>query len=358
MRFRDIHRAPLLALAITAPGLLAAGPTPGRAGDLRRGDRAPAVELRGVDGTAVSTAGRPGRALLLMFGDAAEDRTQLACARAAALLRSEPLVDEPIDWIVVLTGTSDPARLEPGPMGAGPSPIVVIDRERAAFAAYQVVVAPSLVIVDGSGRVAHAMAGLTDRFADVVHDGLLLALRRLDEAEFDRRLALSDSALPDEVRAKADRVAALARRLQRRGFLDMARAEYERALGIDPAHAAARLGLGNLLLARERPQEAEPHFRVVLAADPRSSMAALGVAECALRRGGDGEAEAAEALRSVLERDPLEPRGHFLHGLLCERRGEIEAAAASFKRAALLLLEDRGGGRSAAHAADVEGGGG
>lgn len=99
-----------------------------------------------------------------------------------------------------------------------------------------------------------------------------------------------------------------------------ARDAYRRALELDPAHADARVNLGNLLLEDGRAEAAVREYRQALEADPGHALAAfdLGVALEELERA----AEAAEAYRKALELDPGLADAHFNLAGVLERTGD------------------------------------
>lgn len=99
-----------------------------------------------------------------------------------------------------------------------------------------------------------------------------------------------------------------------------ARDAYERALGLDPIHADARVNLGNLLLEDGRLEAAVREYRRALDADPGHALAAfdLGVALEELER----PTEAAEAYRRALELDPGLADAHFNLAGVLERAGD------------------------------------
>jgi cytochrome c-type biogenesis protein CcmH/NrfG len=108
---------------------------------------------------------------------------------------------------------------------------------------------------------------------------------------------------------------------------------------MDPDHVSARMGLGTLLLNQRRLAAAEEQFRAVLAVEPESTQALLGLSYVQTLRGGEELEPAEKALRALLARSPANARAHYLLGLIQERRDQPAEAAASFKRASELLLE-------------------
>lgn len=99
-----------------------------------------------------------------------------------------------------------------------------------------------------------------------------------------------------------------------------ARAAYRRALELDPAHADARVNVGNLLLEDGQAEAAAEHYRLALRSDPENALANfnLGVALEEMER----FAEAAEAYRTALEVDPELADAHYNLAGVLERRGD------------------------------------
>ncbi len=142
-----------------------------------------------------------------------------------------------------------------------------------------------------------------------------------------------------EVREVASRVAPLSRRPSsdldaagwhawgcdlEDGAPERALEAYERALSLDPGHAASHLNLGRLLHEAGDPAAAEDHYRRALAARPRDPTALfnLGVA-----LGDQGRLEeAVDAYDRALDADPAMADAHQNAARLCERLGRRAAA--------------------------------
>jgi len=217
--------------------------------------------------------------------------------------------------------------------------LVLHDPKRQAFGDYRVAVMPSVVVIDPQGKVVHSLPGMTARFTDVLRDALLVSAGRLSPERFEETLHPVATAELSEEQVRAERVTQLANQLARRGLDEMAQEQYAQALQLWPDHAAARMGLGRLLLKRDRIADAEVQFRALLGHDPEATEPALGLAFVHCRRGGDELAQAERIVRHVLEGDPAQPRAYYLLGLIQEQRDQSAEAAASFKRSAELLLE-------------------
>ena len=102
-----------------------------------------------------------------------------------------------------------------------------------------------------------------------------------------------------------------------------ARAAYQRALELEPAHADAHVNLGRLLHEAGRAAEAAAHYREAEAAGPHAvGSFNLGVALEDLRRPVD----AIGAYRRALAADDSLAEAHYNLARLYERRGDAQAA--------------------------------
>jgi Tfp pilus assembly protein PilF len=310
--------------------------------DLKRGDVAPPVSAVSLKGEQVDLANFRGRTVVVLFAEAGSERCQQATRHIARALLQEGVGEKPVSWIIVYTKGSAPETIqrEIADVHASlPATIAIHDTERLVFGAYHAVAMPSAVVIDGSGRIIHAMAGLSPRFEHAISDSVVFAVGGMTAAQFE--LALSGAVeQQDEHLRRAERLAQLARRLSDRGQYDLAESHFLEALSLAPSMVPARLGLADLMLRRQRYEEAEAGFRSVLHTYPKSIEAAAGLALVFALR---GEMMLAEPLASeVLERSASRPRAHYVLGLVHEQRGDSERAAAFFRRAAELLMERSG----------------
>jgi hypothetical protein len=166
--------------------LLAAASAAGTT-DLHRGDPAPLLVMQSIDGRRIDTNEMGDRVLLLLFGEAGQDKTHRACREVATALEAKRLSDEPIDWILILSKSSRIVDLDLDAIKVDPPPIVVHDTARSAFGAYKTLVVPTAVVVGRDGNVVHAMASYTNRFGDIVFDALSVAVGSLSVEEFEQR---------------------------------------------------------------------------------------------------------------------------------------------------------------------------
>ncbi len=321
-----------LALLLTAAAHSAAPNPP-------RGSDAPPIVLSDLNGMPVDTAKLAGNTLVLVFGELYHKRARQACAEVMEIVDDPRFARDAVVPILIIAQDAPPKELrEEAADGKFPS-IILRDPKRDAFGAYRVVVVPTVVVVDGHGKVVHALPGFLPRFKDILTGAILLSTGKVSPEDFDRVLDPDGVPSPSKETLKAGRLVDLGEQLMRRGMADMAEERFNEALTVVPGHADALLGLGDLMLTQSRLDDAEARFRAVLASTPDSTEATLGVAAVQILRAGDGLALAEATVRQVLAANPRQPRAHYLMGLVQERHGDAPAAAASFKKSAELLLE-------------------
>jgi tetratricopeptide (TPR) repeat protein len=165
----------------------------------------------------------------------------------------------------------------------------------------------ALVAVEREPRSARAWGEL-----GMVYDS---ERQRVLAAECFARAAELD---PEEPRWPYHRALAL----ERLGRADEARASIERSLERAPRYAPAHLRRGNLSLALGDLERAEQAFRTAAGLDPAEAAAWLGLARVALQR--DRRGEALELLEGLAREHP-EDRG--VRQLLAVARNETDAAA-------------------------------
>lgn len=126
-----------------------------------------------------------------------------------------------------------------------------------------------------------------------------------------------------------------------RGAHDEAASRFERTLELRPSYWAARVRLGNALLAAGNADGAEAAFRAVRAAAPGTPWGELGLGKSARRR---GRAEtAAEHLRTALALDPAHRETRYLLAMTERQLGNVDRAEdllADLEDAAVSSLDD------------------
>jgi tetratricopeptide (TPR) repeat protein len=327
--------AAAMVLAVLCGAILSAAP--------RAGSEAPALELSDLNGRQLDGQSLEGRARVLIFGELYHHGTRDACVQVERVLNDPRLAAERITPILIIAQNLPVPELRQQAEGLPFVGMVLHDAGRRAFGDYRIAVLPTVVVVDARQRVVHSLPGMTSRFSDILVDALLVATGRLSRERFEQTLHPQALESLSEEQSRADRTVQLAGQLARRGLDEMAQEKYAEALALWPTHVEARLGLGRLFIKNRRIADAETQYRKLLEADPDLAEAALGVAFVQAQRGGDELPEAERVVREVLARDGSHARGHYLLGMIHEKRGREEDAAASYRRAAEILLQRHGG---------------
>lgn len=123
----------------------------------------------------------------------------------------------------------------------------------------------------------------------------------------------------------ADEDAAEGRRLAAAGNTEAAEASFRHALAAQPDHAAALLGLGQLLAEAGRDEEAIQTLEALLPGSPEGREAAPLLAR--LRLAGDAEAVTALAeAERALDANPRDPAANLAVGRASAARGDYAAA--------------------------------
>jgi len=317
--------------------LLAAAPA-GAVTRLQRGDTPPALNLVDLDGKLFRLADQKGHPVLLIFGELYHERSLAACRVIDEILRDPRVAETRPMCRLIVAQQSDPADLRKAAEARGVTLTILHDKNRTASAAYEVSVLPSVVVIDGQGRVVHALAGFSAAFRDTITDALLLAAGKLTGDQFSQ--TVHPASAPDESSAgrRAIRLTELGRQLARGGMLDLAAEKYQEALRVDPRCVGALVGLGRTELKRRNLTEAEKRFREALASGPRSIEAQLGIGYVLMLRGGESP-EAEKHVRAAIAASPNDPEAHYLLGCILEQSGRAKDAMASYRKSAELLLE-------------------
>jgi Tfp pilus assembly protein PilF len=118
---------------------------------------------------------------------------------------------------------------------------------------------------------------------------------------------------------------------QRLNQIDLAFADYQKAVESAPDDADARLALGNLLLKMRKPAEATEHFQRILQNTKDHPEASVGLAACRFEAGEP--ALAVPLLDRVLAAQPDNPAALLLRGRAALELGEVDKAAPLLRRA-------------------------
>lgn len=306
---------------------------------LHRGDTPPPIDLNSIEGKPFKLVDQRGRPFVLVFGELYHEKSLAACRMIAEIQRDSRLADSSPVCAMIVAQQADDAGLRKLAADRGISQLILHDKDRAASAAYQVSVLPSVIVIDPEGHVVHALAGLSSAFKDTLTDAILLAAGKITSDRFSSAIHPTSAPAESSASRRAIRLTELARQLARGNQHDLASEKYREALAIDPRCVPAVVGLGRSASQLKSLPDAEKHFRDALALEPSSTEAALGLASVLALRGGSELPQAEKQVRSVLAVRPNDPEAHYLLGLILEQSGKPRDAMSSYRKAAELALD-------------------
>jgi tetratricopeptide (TPR) repeat protein len=316
--------------------------TPGFAvSRLKQYDKAPGFDLPAMIPAGKHVSLEPlDRPVLLIFGEPYHQPTQEALTTLKKIYKAVGLTE--IDVPVYLILSQAPTQAQKAQLDAKEKirTEILLDKDQKAFGDYDVIVLPSVVIVDEEGRINLALSGLPLAFSDIVEDAILLSIGRMTREEYESsRSAPQGSAEKEEAAAKVSRLAGLAGQLMRRGFAELALDRYREVLGLDAGYLPARIGMARCFIQLNRLPDACEQLQKVLQADKDHIEANLLMAWVEIRRGGEEIASAKWRLHWLLTTHPSHPQANYLMGNVYEAQGEKDRALEHYKKAAQLLLE-------------------
>jgi tetratricopeptide (TPR) repeat protein len=172
----------------------------------------------------------------------------------------------------------------------------------------------------------HTLACTSDNFVGDNNLGeVLLKKGSVNEAiaQFQKALQIE----PDFAEARNN----LGNALLRKGSLDEAIAHYQRALQIKPDYAEARNNLGNALLQKGKVDEAIAYYQRALQIKPDSAEAHNNLGEALLKKGNVDEAISHYQRALQIKPDNVEAQYNLGNALL--QKGSVDEAIAHYQRA-------------------------
>lgn len=144
--------------------------------NLLTGTQAPEFTLSGVGGKTVALSSLQGMPAALIFYTENCTWCRSQMPRLAEVYRRLNNVDVRI--IAVLVGEADAARSEIFAREHELDFPVLLDAEREVCAAYQITRVPTIVVIDGEGKITRIYEGATEQLAGIVEQTMLAAAGR------------------------------------------------------------------------------------------------------------------------------------------------------------------------------------
>ncbi|MBI2836992.1 MAG: redoxin domain-containing protein [Acidobacteria bacterium] len=302
--------------------------TPTLASDLVPGTPAPGFSLPTVEGKVSSLADYRGHPLVLVYWRTAQDRSLQALRDASDSVAGHSQKEARL--VSVISGDEDIEVAKAVVKARAVDLTVLIDKERAIFRDYGVVVYPSTFLIDGKGTFFQAIPGCPPTYKSIL-DSALSGMVGESHGSRPDASAAAGSAIEDKPAAEAARLHGLALTLAQSGMVEQALETVGRAVAADPDSSQSLVLQGFLELETRNPVRALDSFRAALKLDPRDHDACTGVG-CALIDTGDFDG-AIEFLKTCASTNPCPQVALYELGRAYEAKGEMDAARNMYRTA-------------------------
>lgn len=324
------RRVWVLAAALAGVFVIAGVPHASAFRNVKEGDKPPAFKLKTVSGETIEYSAPPEVPIVLAFIRQGHDKSE-GILKDLAKLKPDvgektvvlgvvinPTEGDPAAWVAKI-GVTESDRLH-----------VMIDGDGAIYGQYGVVVAPQTATITPEGVLKHEFSGYTSSFKGDVEASLreILGIAPLEEAS-----AAVPENLPAE-RKKAMREMEKAQMLIKRKMKSKAIPQVKIAVESDDTYLEGHILLGELLLDEggdANLAEAEKQFKRGAELDPANAHVKVGLARLKAAKGDyDGAVADIEAAAKI---NPRSDKLYFYLGILHEKAGKFDKAAAAYKTA-------------------------
>lgn len=321
-----------LIVGFVVTGLLAGQ---GGARRIRPGATMPTLSLATVDGKRFVYDPNGAKVLGLVLLKTGQDHFSRIADDLETVVKQLRASGKPFDCVGVMSGPGARDSLRSlDPDGHALLP-VLLDPDFAAWGQLGVIAAPTAIVVGTDGKVRWTKAGygydFIPRFRAQLEQALGIAGRDTGTSTGVQTLENASN------RARFQRHVQMARSLAKRGRLNLAIEEFKKARSLDPNAAEPVLELGELLCRSGENEAAVKLASEAVVKTDREKARVLLISGWARHQMGD--LDAAESLLSQsLELDPKSPRILYELGKVFQEKGEINQAAAHYRRALALTF--------------------
>lgn len=295
-------------------------------------DTLPEFSLPSVDGNATFAYKHGvGKVLVLAFLPTVQDRLERAVADVEALAKSFPEQAKQLHFACVISGPVEKDLLKSLKPASELGFPILVDGEYHLWGTLGVIAAPTFLIVGKDDKILWIKAGYGYEFVPVARVYVDRALGIAPEttlAEAQQIKALTNDTVSDRLQRHLQ----LARVLERKGRLESAAAEIQKAAQLDPNSIGPNLELGELYCRAGRAKaalELAEKLKPVTRTDKARVLLISGWARHQL-----GELEPAQKL--LLEATTLDPksiRAFFELGKVYQAAGQLDKAVESYRKA-------------------------
>lgn len=345
---KSYHKRPVKgSLPLALMLILSMGIPAGAISELQVYKATPAFELPSIDpaGTHVTVNSLKGKTTILIFGELYHELTLQALKELAHLRETLAKANETdgTEWRIVLIVAQDipDEQLREEQAQKNINVTILHDRTRTVFGTYNVIVLPSVVVVDPQGNIITTISGYPLNFSDIIRDALLFSQGKITRQQYETTShgSTAQETPLDEKQLKVERRAGLARQLFRRGYIEVAMEQFQQVLQLDEDYTPARIGMARCLVKLGELDKAETVLQAILQKDPKNLEASRIMAWIEILRGGDELDSAGKRLDMILALNRNDAEAHYLKGLIYEAKGNLKDAMAEYKQVSEILLE-------------------
>lgn len=304
--------------------------------NVKEGDPAAVVALKGIDGSDIEIKGVDGKVVVIAFVDVTQDRSVAMLKDLSAL--SGELAEKGVEFFVVAkyTNNADEARKVSGETGIK-APIA-LDTDQKAYDAYGLFILPSVGVIGKDGKLAFESTSHGRDFKDIVGGKIKVLAGVLSEEDYKSATVQTVTVQKSKEENEADRQLTLGKTLMKRNMVEKAADHFAKAVAADPKNNNARLALGEALIVGKKFEEAKPQFEEVLKLDEKNKEAQVGMGTVLL---GTGDVDGAlKILSDAAMLNPKPERANYWLGAAYEKKGDFENAAKMYRKVAEKMLKE------------------
>jgi len=302
---------------------------------IRVGDPMPEFSLSDVNGTTVHYDGKEARPLGVVILQAGQSQRERLVTDVEALVQKLKVDGAAFDCLGVMTGPGTREYLRSRDPEARTAFPIFTDPNFVFWGKLGVIAVPTAIVVGSDHKVQWVKAGYGFDFLAGFHAQLNKALGL---AGADGSVHV-DTLTNSSARARRDRYVQLARALAKKGRLDSAMAELEKARELDPNAVDVALELGEVLCQAGKNEAALKTVAEVKAESSADKARAMMICAWAKRQMGDLDAAGA-ILTEALALDPQSPRVLYESGKVHQAKGDSEKALACYRKALAEVFGD------------------
>lgn len=301
------------------------------------GAEIPSVSLKKIDGAdfMLSPAAVKSKGLILFFWGANSEAKKKRTIEILKILNGVADSNQEIGVVAINAQMDTQAVVNEVVGRTKPHYPVLLDDGRKAYNAFGVFVMPSILIVDGHGRVLTGF-GYSNAIEEKIKTQALVLLGKISEKEAMQKHSSQGSAKTEQER-KALQHFRLGRKMESMRMLGKAKDEYICALKLF-ALPEAHMRLGMLYLDDGELKKAEEQINKGFDLAPDSVAAKIAHAKLRIAK-GDVEG-VVQDLHALSFRAPKNYAVHYTLGLAYEAGGELKNSVKEYKKAFELLKRE------------------